>query len=363
VTTLPRIFSFRPGPAMLPAAVVERVDRDLVSFPGLGLSALEINHRTDAYGAIAEATEAGIRRLARIPPHYRVLFLPGGASLQFSMLPMNLLPPGATADYVDTGLWAKNAIEEAAKLGTVHVAASTASALAARIPLQDELRLTAGAAYVHITSNNTDVGTQWKAAPLVGDVPLACDATSDIFSGPLDLERYALVYASAQKNLGLAGVTLVIIREDLLGRSSPLLPKMLSYRVHADFKSLFNTPPIFPVYVLGLMIDWLLDRGGLDAIGVVNARKAARLYAEIDRTGFYQGLAQLESRSTMNATFRLRNSDLEQRFIARASDEGLDGLAGDPTVGRIRASIYNACPDEAVDALVQFMCEFERTHG
>jgi phosphoserine aminotransferase len=348
---------------MLPTAVVERVDRDLLSFPGAGLSALEINHRTDVYKSIAEATETGIRRLARLPSSYRVLFLPGGASLQFAMLPMNLLTPGKTADYIDTGLWSQKAIEEATKLGSVHVAAATSSAAVAHIPLQNDLELSADAAYVHMTSNNTDVGTQWKTTPVVGDVPLVCDATSDIFSAALDFERYALVYASAQKNLGLAGVTLVIIREDLLERSAPLLPKMLSYRVHADFKSLFNTPPIFPVYVLGVMIEWLLERGGLEAIGVVNARKAARLYAEIDRTGFYQGLAHPDSRSTMNVTFQLRHPDLEQRFIARASEEGLDGLAGDPTVGRIRASIYNACPEEAVEALVQFMREFERTHG
>jgi phosphoserine aminotransferase len=348
---------------MLPAAVLERVDRDLLSFPGAGLSALEINHRTDAYRSIAEATEAGIRRLAQIPPSYRVLFLPGGASLQFAMLPMNLLPAKKTADYIDTGAWSQNAIEEASKLGTVHIAASTSSASVAHLPRPDDLNLTPDAAYVHMTSNNTDVGTQWKTTPVVGDAPLVCDATSDIFCDAVDLQRYALIYASAQKNLGLAGVTLVIIREDLLDRSSPLLPKMLSYRVHADFKSLFNTPPIFPVYVLGLMIDWLLERGGLEAIGVVNARKAARLYTEIDRTGFYQGLAQPNSRSTMNVTFRLHQPDLEQRFIARASDEGLDGLAGHPTVGGIRASIYNACPEEAVDALAQFMCEFERTAG
>jgi phosphoserine aminotransferase len=348
---------------MLPLPVLEEVQRDLLTYPGAGMSTLEISHRSSAFDEILADAAADIRRLARIPSNYHVLFLGGGTSLQFSMVPMNLLAPGRIADYLVTGLWARNALTEAEKVGTVNVAACTESEAFARIPRQDELRLTPGAAFVHMTSNNTDSGAQWKRLPEVGDAPLISDTTSDMFSRPLDVSRHGLIYAGAQKNLGPAGVTLVIIRDDLLGRSAPSLPTMLNYAVHARHRSVFNTPPVFAVYVTRLVLKWLVDQGGLDAIARINERKAATLYAEIDRTGFYRGLAHPDSRSLMNVTFRLGDESLEPQFIEQARAEGLDGLEGAPTIGGMRASIYNAFPERGVDVLVQFMREFERVNG
>jgi phosphoserine aminotransferase len=310
-----------------------------------------------------ERAEADIRALGDVPPNYRVLFLQGGASTQFSMVPMNLLTAGATADYIDTGSWAEKAIKEAKKVGAVNVAATTKADNYARIPAQSELRLTPGAAYVHITSNNTIEGTEWKSLPEVGDAPLVNDTSSDMFSRPIDVARHALIYAGAQKNMGPAGVTVVIVREDMLARSQKSLPTMLNYAVHAENASLYNTPPAFAVYALGLVMQWLRAQGGLAAIARINERKAAKLYAEIDRSGFYRGTAQKESRSLMNVTFRLATEDLENAFIKQATAAGLDGLKGHRSVGGMRASIYNAFPEEGVDALVSFMQEFERTRG
>src|ERR1017187_8892171 len=329
-------------------------------------SDLEISHRSKTFEAILAAAEADIRTLGGIPSNYKVLFLQGGASTQFSMVPMNLLGAGATADYVDTGSWADKAIKEAKKVGGVNVAATTKADNYARIPAQSELKLTPGAAYVHITSNNTIEGTEWKTLPDVGGAPLVNDTSSDMFSRPIDVARHALIYAGAQKNMGPAGVTLVIIREDLLQRSvekKPTLPTMLNYAVHAENGSLYNTPPAFAVYALGLVMKWLIGQGGLAAIAKVNERKAAKLYAEIDRTGFYRGTAQKDSRSLMNVTFRLATEDLESAFVKEATAAGLDGLKGHRAVGGMRASIYNAFPEAGVDALVSFMKEFERKRG
>ena len=298
-----------------------------------------------------------------MPSNYKVLFLQGGASLQFSMVPLNLLTPGTTADYIVTGGWAQKAVKEAQRVGTVHVAASTESENFARIPRQDELRLTPGAAYVHFTTNNTLFGTEWKAEPAVGDVPLVADTSSDMFSRPIDVAKYGLIYAGAQKNLGPSGVTLVIVREDLLARSAKSLHTMLNYAVHAENGSMYNTPPCFGIYLMGLVMKWALAQGGLEAIGAVNAGKAAALYAEIDRTGFYRGTAQTDSRSQMNVTFRLPSEDLENRFVKEATAAGLDGLKGHRSVGGMRASIYNAFPTAGVTALVEFMREYERTNG
>jgi phosphoserine aminotransferase len=289
--------------------------------------------------------------------------LQGGASLQFSMAPMNLLPPGSTADYIDTGSWAVKAIEEARKIGSVKVAASSASDGYSRITTQQELKLTPGAAYVHLTTNNTIEGTEWKALPDVGPAPLVADASSDIFSGPIDISRFGLIYAGAQKNLGPSGVTLVIVREDLLARSTDALPTMMNYKLLAENNSLYNTPNTFGIYILGLVMKWLRSLGGLEAVAAVNRRKAAKLYAEIDRTGFYRGTAQRESRSLMNVTFRLGSEALEKAFVKESTAAGLDGLKGHRSVGGMRASIYNAFPEAGVDALVEFMREFERTHG
>jgi phosphoserine aminotransferase len=358
-----RIYNFSAGPAVLPMSVLEEMQRDLLALPGVGMSILEISHRSKAFESILAQAEQDIRTLASLPSNYKVLFLQGGASLQFSMVPMNLLTPGTTADYIDSGSWAEKAAKEAKKVGAVNIAASTKDSGYARIPAQSDLKLTPGAAYVHMTSNNTIEGTEFKEPPNVGDVPLVCDTSSDMFSGPIDIGRHALVYAGAQKNMGPAGVTIVILRDDLLPRSQKSLPTMLNYAVHAENGSLYNTPPAFAVYALGLVMKWLLAHGGLQAIRAVNERKAARLYAEIDRTGFYRGTAEKDSRSLMNITFRLASEELEKQFIGEATKAGLDGLTGHRSVGGMRASIYNAFPEEGVDALVQFMREFERARG
>jgi len=366
MTTIHRIHNFAAGPAVLPVSVLEEIQRDLIALPGVGMSILEISHRSTTFESILDRAEADIRSLANIPANYKVLFLQGGASLQFSMVPMNLLGAGHTADYIDSGSWAEKAYKEAKKVGNANVAATTKADNYSRVPAQSELNLTPGAAYVHMTSNNTIEGTEFKQLPDVGpgdNVPLVSDTSSDMFSRPIDVARHGLVYAGAQKNMGPAGVTVVIIREDLLQRSQKSLPTMLSYAVHAENKSLYNTPPAFAVYALGLVMKWLIQQGGLTAIEKVNQRKASKLYAEIDRTGFYRGTAHKGSRSLMNVTFRLSSEDLEKQFVKEATAAGLDGLKGHRSVGGMRASIYNAFPEDGVDALVSFMREFERTRG
>jgi phosphoserine aminotransferase len=362
-TTTARILNFSAGPAVLPLEVLEEVQRDLLSLPGVGMSILEISHRSKAFDEIIQGCEADIRTLAGIPEGYHVLFLQGGASLQFSMVPMNLLPAGGSADYIVTGAWSEKAVKEARRVGTVKIAATSAAENHKRIPKQSELTLDPGAAYVHYTTNNTIFGTEFHYLPDVGAVPLVADASSDIFSGPIEVSRYALIYAGAQKNLAPAGVTLVIVRDDIARRTPTSIPTMLQYAVHAENKSLYNTPAAFAIYVMRLVMKWLVAQGGLRAIGERNQRKAARLYAEIDRTGFYRGHAEKDSRSNMNVTFRLPSEELEKAFAKEATAAGLDGLKGHRSVGGLRASIYNAFPEAGIDALVQFMQEFERTHG
>jgi len=366
MTTIHRVHNFSAGPAVMPLTVLEEIQRDLVALPGVGMSVLEISHRSKTFEDILAAAEADIRGLAGIPSNYKVLFLQGGASLQFSMVPMNFLGPGQTADYIDSGSWADKAIKEAKKVGAVNVAATTKGDNYSRVPDQSELKLTPGAAYVHMTSNNTIEGTEFKTLPDVGDVPLVSDTSSDMFSRPIDVGRHALIYSGAQKNMGPAGVVVVIIRDDLVQRSAEkkaALATMLNYSVHAENSSLYNTPPAFSIYALGLVMKWLLRQGGLKAVAVANERKAARLYAEIDRTGFYRGTAQKNSRSLMNVTFRLATEDLEKLFIKESTAAGLDGLKGHRAVGGMRASIYNAFPEEGVAALVEFMRAFEAKHG
>ena len=358
-----RIFNFSAGPAVLPLAVLEKAQSELAALPGVGMSILEVSHRSKVFEDVLARAEADVRKLANLPSNYRVLFLQGGASLQFAMVPMNLLSPEATADYVVTGVWAAKAAEEAKKIGKVHIAATTKAEQYARVPRAEEIVVTPGAAYVHMTSNNTIYGTEWTNLPEVGDLPLVSDTSSNMFSRPIDVSRHALIYAGAQKNMGPAGVTVVIIRDDLLTRSPASLPATLSYAVQAENGSMYNTPPVFAIYMLGLVTQWLIGKGGLEAIAQVNQRKAAKLYAEIDRTGFYRGTAQKDSRSLMNVTYRLASEDLEKQFVKQAEQAGLDGLKGHRSVGGIRASIYNAFPEEGVDALVGFMKEFERRNG
>ncbi len=358
-----RIYNFSSGPAVLPVSVLEQVQRDLVALPGVGMSVMEISHRSSTFEAIIGQAEADIRRLAGVPDGYRILFLQGGASLQFSMVPMNLLTEGTIADYINTGSWAEKAAKEARRVGSVHVTGLPDGAPFDRIPTDAECEFTPGAAYVHMTSNNTIEGTQWHRLPAAGDAPLVSDASSDIFSEPIDIAKYGLVYAGAQKNLGPSGVVLVIIREDLLARSTKALHTMLDYAVQAENGSLYNTPPAFGVYVLGLVMEWLLAQGGLPAIAAINERKGGKLYAELDRTGFWRPTAQADSRSLMNVTFRLATEDLEKAFVMESTAAGFDGLKGHRSVGGMRASIYNAFPEAGVDALIDFMREFERRNG
>ena len=368
VSETQRIFNFSAGPAVLPLSVLEEAQRDLVVLPGVGMSVLEASHRSHAVTEIIETTEANIRGLLGLTDDYHVLFMQGGATQQFAMVPMNLLPEPGAADYVVTGSWAKKAAKEAELFGAVRVAASTESDAFTRIPAASELTLSPESAYVHVTSNNTIYGTQWRTMPDIGDVPLVVDASSDIFSRPLDMAQdgMGLVYAGAQKNLGPAGVTLALMRADLVqraGLSGRTIPTMLRYATYVASRSLHNTPPVFAIYVVGLVAKWLVAEGGLSAMSDRNERKAQKLYATIDGTDFYRGTAYPDSRSQMNVTMRLPSELLEARFIEEATAEGLDGLKGHRSVGGLRASIYNACPEAAVGALIDFMVEFERTHG
>ncbi|MEW6734159.1 MAG: 3-phosphoserine/phosphohydroxythreonine transaminase [Acidobacteriota bacterium] len=358
-----RIYNFSAGPAVLPLPVLEEAQRDLLSLPGVGMSVLEISHRSKTFDEIIEGAEANIRRLLNISDNYHVLFLQGGASLQFSMVPMNLLEKGSKADYIITGSWAKAALKEAKRVGQINIAATTEADNFNHVPAQSELKLDPEASYVHFTSNNTIHGTEWSYDPEVGKVPLVCDTSSDMLSRPINVDRYALIYAGAQKNMGPAGVTLVIIRKDLVREPPADMPTMLAYKTHADTKSLYNTPPVFAIYIVKLVTQWLVNLGGLAAMHKLNQEKAKPLYDAIDAGDFYRGHAKAGSRSLMNVTFRLPNEDLEKLFVKEATVAGFDGLKGHRSVGGLRASIYNAFPREGVEALVAFMKEFERKHG
>lgn len=359
-----RILNFSAGPAVLPEPVLREAQRDLLALPGVGMSVLEISHRSKTFDEIITGCEADIRKLAKIPDNYRVLFLGGGASLQFSMVPMNMLPAGGKADYIVTGSWSKKAVKEAQKVGTVQIAGSTESENFSRVPEPSEIRIDPEAAYVHFTTNNTIFGTEWEKEPESGSVPLVADASSDIFSRPIEISKYALLYAGAQKNLAPAGVTLVIVRDDMLARSPKNLPTMLDYNTHAKEKSLYNTPPVFPIYVMRLVLKWMLAEGGLETIGRRNAEKANLLYGAIDGSGgFFRAHARPGSRSNMNVTFRLPSEDLEKRFVSEATSQGLDGLKGHRSVGGVRASIYNAFPRQGVETLISFMKDFQGKNG
>ena len=365
MTNVPRIFNFSAGPAVLPLPVLEEAREHLLALPGVGMSILEISHRSKPFEEICYGAEANLRQLAGVPDGYQVLFLQGGATLQFAMLAMNLLPAGRTADYIETGVWSEKAIADAKKLGKVHVAGSSKGTNHDRIPPQSEIRYSAAPAYVHMTSNNTIFGTQWHHLPEVPEgVPLVNDASSDIFCRPVDIQRYGMIYGGAQKNLSIAGLTLVVVREDLLGKAPATTPVYLNYATHAKERSLYNTPPVFGIYILHLVLKHLLAEGGLAAVEARNRRKAAKLYAAIDASGgYYRGHAQPESRSWMNVTYRLPSEELEKKFVAESTAAGLDGLKGHRSVGGIRASIYNAFPEAGVDALVAFMADFAQKNG
>lgn len=355
-----RVYNFNPGPAVLPEPVLKEVQENLMALPGVGMSILEISHRSSTFENILGETIENLKKLANIPQNYKILFLGGGASLQFSMVPLNLMPPKNKADYIVTGSWSKKAVKEAKRVGTVNIVASTEEENFKRIPKQEELKLDPDAAYVHYTSNNTIYGTEWHYVPEVGNVPLVCDMSSDIFSRPVDVSKFGLIYAGAQKNLGPAGVTIVIIREDLLERSQDSLHTMLNYKIHAENNSLYNTPPVFAIYIVGLVAKWLLNLGGLEAIAKINDEKAKLIYDAIDNSnGFYKGHAEKDSRSKMNITFRLPSEELEKKFVKEATEQGLVGLKGHRSVGGLRASVYNAFPIEGAKALVEFMKDFQ----
>ncbi len=364
-TLLKRIHNFGAGPAVLPLTVLEKVQAELLDFGGTGMSVMEISHRSAAFEGIIQKAEADLRALLRLGSDHAVLFLQGGASLQFAMVPANLRPAGASADYILSGHWSKAALKEAEKAGRARVAGSTEGTTFDRIPLQNELDLDSSAAYLHFTSNNTIYGTQWATEPTPpAGVPLVCDASSDALSRPVEMSRYGLYYAGAQKNLGPAGVVVAVIRQDLLARTPGGVPALMDYRLMAEHKSLYNTPPTFAIYVVGLVLQWLVETGGLLGAAKRNETKAALIYEAIDKSGgFYRGHAQRGSRSRMNVTFRLPSEDLEKAFLKEAKPEGLDGLKGHRSVGGLRASIYNACPIESVRALVDFMDEFQRRNG
>lgn len=358
-----RIYNFSAGPAVLPEPVLEEARRDLMGLPGVGMSVMEISHRSKTFDEIFGRADSGLRKLLGIPDNYHVLFLQGGASLQFSMIPMNFLPAEGSADYIITGSWGKKALKEAKRAGGVNVAATTADGGFTRVPGDEELKLDPKAAYVHLTTNETIEGVEWKREPAVGDVALIADASSDILSHPIPIEKYALIYAGAQKNMGPSGATLVIVRDSLLQRIPEGLHTMLDYRTHVDNKSLYNTPNTWGIYIISLVCKWLEARGGLEGMQRENETKAGLLYDAIDTSKFYRGHADADSRSLMNVTFRLPSEELEKKFTVEATAQGLDGLKGHRSVGGIRASIYNAFPLAGVEALVAFMSEFEKTHG
>lgn len=359
-----RIHNFGAGPGVLPEEVLRQAQQDLWDIGGSGIGILEHSHRGKLFDAVLAEAEADCRALAGIPEDYDILFLQGGASLQFAMVPMNLLGPGQVADYLVTGVWSQKARKEASGIGTTHVAASGEADGFRRIPTAAEIAWSPAPAYAHLTTNNTIYGTQWRADPPVpAGVPLVADASSDIFSRPIDVARYGLIYAGAQKNLGPSGIALVIIRKDLVVRGASSIPVILQYRTHAKEHSLYNTPATFGIYMVGRVLKWIQAQGGLEGMARRNAEKAALLYDYLDATGFYLTTVDPGSRSLMNVVFRTASEELDAAFVREATRAGLDGLKGHRSAGGMRASIYNACPRASVEALVAFMREFERVHG
>ena len=364
MSTTKRAYNFNAGPSALPLSALQKAQAELLDFQGAGMSILEMSHRGKEYEAVHNQAIALLRELMSIPEDYEVLFLQGGASLQFAMIPMNFLPAGKRAAYVTTGAWSEKALAEAKKLGDAYEAASTKETNHNFIPAPGDWKTAADDAYVHITSNNTIFGTQWKTFPDTGNVPLIADMSSDILSRPFDVSKFSLIYAGAQKNLGPAGVTLVIVKKSFLATANPALPTMLRYGTFAKENSLYNTPPTFGIYLMDLVLAWVKEQGGLAAITRRNEEKAALIYDVIDAShGFYKGHAQPAARSLMNITFRLANEELEKKFLAEAKQAGFVGLAGHRSVGGCRASAYNAVPLEACQALKDLMVKFQRENG
>jgi phosphoserine aminotransferase len=357
------IYNFSAGPAVLPKAVLEQASAELLDWHGSGMSVMEMSHRGKEFLSIAEQAEADLRELLSIPDSYRVLFLQGGATSQFCMVPMNLLRGKRQADYVNTGAWSKKAIAEAQRYCDVSVVASSEDTGFSGIPAFDDWQLNNDAAYLHYTPNETIGGVEFHWIPEVGDVPLVADMSSTILSRPLDVSRYGVIYAGAQKNIGPAGLTVVIVRDDLAGETIAGTPSMFDYRKHADNGSMLNTPPTYGWYLAGLVFKWLKQLGGVNAIAGINQRKAQRLYDAIENSGFYHSPVASDCRSRMNVPFTLADAGLDAEFLAQAKSAGLLNLKGHRSVGGMRASIYNAMPEAGVDALIEFMAEFERTQA
>ncbi|TLS67504.1 3-phosphoserine/phosphohydroxythreonine transaminase [Mariprofundus erugo] len=358
-----RKFNFSAGPAMLPTSVIERAQAEMLDWNGSGMSVMEMSHRGKEYMSIAARAEADLRDVMAIPDNYKVLFLQGGASSQFAMIPMNLVGDKQSADYINTGMWSKKAISEAKRYITVNIAADTSDSGFTTVPSQDQLKLNPDAAYVHYTPNETIGGVEFDYIPDTGDVPLIADMSSTILSRPIDVSRFGMIYAGAQKNIGPAGLTIVIIREDLIGKASAGTPTMFDYATHAENESMYNTPATYSWYVAGLVFEWLKELGGLEGMAAINKRKAEKLYAAIDASDFYANPVAIHARSWMNVPFTLANPELDAAFLKGASERGLVTLKGHRSVGGMRASIYNAMPEEGVDLLVAWMQEFERNQG
>ncbi len=359
-----RIFNFSAGPACLPLPVLERAQSELLSLGGIGMSVMEISHRSSHFDAIIESAEQGLRDLMGIPSNYRVLFLQGGATLQFSMIPINFLRGGRSADYVVTGAWGKKAVKEALREGHVNEVYNSESEGFKSVPAEGELTFDPEAAYLHYTSNETIEGVEFKYEIDGSGVPVVCDMSSNILSRPIDVSRYGLIYAGAQKNIGPSGVTLVIIRDDLVEMVPDGQHTLLDYRAIATKQSMLNTPNTWGIYIIDLVCKWLKENGGVEAMAAVNAEKAKILYDAIDSSdGFYTGHAERPARSSMNVTFNLPTEELEKLFAAQAGENGLDGLKGHRSVGGIRASIYNAFPKAGVQALTSFMVDFQANNG
>jgi len=358
-----RAHNFCAGPAALPEAVLQKAQAELLDWHGKGLSVMEMSHRSDDYVAIAEKAEQDLRDLLAIPSNYKVLFLQGGASQQFAQIPLNLLPEDGIADYVDTGIWSKKALEEARRFGNVNVAASAKAYDYFAIPGQNDWKLSKDAAYLHYASNETIGGLQFDWVPDLGDVPLVVDMSSDILSRPIDVSQFGMIYAGAQKNIGPSGLVVAIVREDLLGKARSICPTMLDYKVAADNGSMYNTPATFSWYLSGLVFEWLKEQGGVEEMERRNRVKQELLYGAIDASEFYTNPIAKNARSWMNVPFRLADEKLDKAFLAGAEARGLLNLKGHRSVGGMRASIYNAVGLDAVQALVGYMAEFEKEHG
>ena len=358
-----RVHNFSAGPAILPLEVLQKAQSELIDYKGSGSSIMEKSHRGSEYVEVDAQATSRLKSLLGLGDDYEVMFLQGGASTQFMSVPFNFLGKGETADYINTGTWSKKAIKEAKLFGSVNEAFSSADSNFSRVPTSSELSLTSGAKYVHFTSNNTIFGTQFAAEPETNGIPLVCDASSDFLSRPIDISKYGMIYSGAQKNLGPAGVTVVIIRKDFLATANKTdIPTIVNYNTHAG-GAMFNTPPTFAVYMVNLVLEWIENNGGLEFFKTHNEEKAALLYDLIDADDFYSGTAENASRSNMNVCFRLASEDLEAEFLKEAATYDLVALKGHRSVGGVRASIYNACPRESVEALASFMKEFKAKNG